>query len=438
VYVSWFLLPGALPDANRSTLTPCPTVWKYSGDDGGLFTVLGHFPDDPQTLGMIVANCVVIGADPGAEAANIFYYHRAQPLVATVVDTAMAHPDEALREAVSALRHRPADPVAYAKTRDLVSDEVIRSPESVRPLCEAAWTAISRSRLDYWVGQRYCASEEIRAADLLPTPQDAAIQAPVGTAAADVLVVVPFRDRSAEGTRVRNLLACLRSLRDQRSPANRYRVCVVESDDSPRWRDTIAPLAHDYLFAAKSGAFNKCWAVNVGVRHASGAAELICVLDADALVDRHFVARNAERFRRPGTGGFLPFRDLLYLDADASNYGIGARCRQGAADLDPARTRGFLVHRAPGLCVWVRRDVFLAIDGMDERYEGWGREDMDFLLRLQLATAFVQFDDPMYHLHHPSSAHLVDGQTVNAHIPWLSWRPDSPIGDLHKFATTPA
>ncbi|MDT5038833.1 MAG: hypothetical protein QOE03_4018, partial [Micromonosporaceae bacterium] len=29
--------------------------------------------------------------------------------------------------------------------------------------------------------------------------------------------------------------------------------------------------------------------------------------------------------------------------------------------------------------------------------------------------------------------HLVDGQTVNAHISWLDWTPDLPIGSIDRF-----
>ncbi len=54
---------------------------------------------------------------------------------------------------------------------------------------------------------------------------------------------------------------------------------------------------------------------------------------------------------------------------------------------------------------------------MDERFEGWGREDIDFVLRVQLATAFDIHDDRMLHLHHPSPVELTDGETGNAGIP---------------------
>ncbi|MEN3358857.1 MAG: hypothetical protein V7637_2839 [Mycobacteriales bacterium] len=124
---------------------------------------------------------------------------------------------------------------------------------------------------------------------------------------------------------------------------------------------------------------------------------------------------------------------MLCLDAAASAWAIGERCGRRLSDVDWAALRGFIVHRAPGGCVWMRRDVFEGIGGLDERYEGWGKEDMDLLLRLQLATVLHNFDDPMLHLDHPPSFDLAG----NADIPWLSWEPDAPIGRLDRFAGMP-
>lgn len=392
-----------------------------------------HRPEKPGEIATAVANALVVGADEGARAANPFYWHRARPLVNAVVDALEEQGGDALRAAAKRLLDEPGSPSAWTAVRDLTATEVSHSPHEHEPLLRAAWHTASRARLDYHLGSRH-------------TPRPGGAQIPASALASPraseaggdprVLVVVPFRDRSAEGTRVRNLLACLNALRDQSLPAEHYRVCVVESDDRPRWRELVTGHADDYLFASKSGAFNKCWAVNVGVRNAAGNAGLLCVLDADALPDRDFLRRNSDRFLRPGTGALLPFRDLLYLDEAATAHAIEQRCLSGRPEAPWEELRGFLVHRAPGVCVWLRRDVFDAVNGMDERYEGWGREDMDFVLRLHLATPFVHFDDPMLHLHHPSSAHLTDGQTVNAHIPWLTWAPEEPIGSIDRFADT--
>jgi hypothetical protein len=387
-------------------------------------------PADPDALAAAVAGALVTSVDDGAKAANIWYWHQAQPLFAAVTEQLAARPDDRLRVAAEELLREPADPAAYRRLHGLVVEMLRAAPDSVGAVVDAAWTVLTRSRLGHHIGPEYRPGAQLSLAELMARSDGG--PGPVGDDP-DVLVVIPFRDRGEDGHRTRNLLACLLALRDQTLARDRYRVTVVESDSQPRWRETIRRYADEYLFAEKAGPFNKCWTMNVGVQHSAGQAELICLLDADALVDADFLSRNVTRFQRPETGAFLPYRDLFYLDGSASAWAIEERCGRRLPTVDGDGLRGFLVHRAQGVCVWLRRDVFDGIGGLDERYEGWGKEDMDLLLRLQLATALYYFDDPMLHLHHPPSFEL----TGNAHIPWLSWEPDSPIGRLDRFAGVP-
>jgi glycosyltransferase involved in cell wall biosynthesis len=325
----------------------------------------------------------------------------------------------------------PRDCNAYHRLYALVVEALKSAPDTVIPLVDAAWTVLTKSRLEFHLGSDYRPWAELSLGGLLArsTPGEG----PPANHDPDVLVVIPFRDQDERGHRTRNLLATLLALRDQTLPRDRYRVVVVESDETPRRQATIEPYADEYLFAKKAGTFNKCWTMNAGVQNASGQADLICLLDGDALVDQEFLERNVRRFHRPETGAFLPYGDLLNLDDAASAWAIGERCGRGLPDVDWAALRGFIVHRAQGLCVWLRRDVFDNIGGLDERYEGWGKEDMDLLLRLQLATALCLFEDPILHMAHPPAYNL----TGNADIPWLSWVPEAPIGRLDRFAGLP-
>jgi Glycosyl transferase family 2 len=388
-------------------------------------------PDDPARVAAVVANILVVSVDDGVRAANAYYWHWAQDLVKPVTAAIAAHRSPELSAAAALLLREPHSPAAWTAVRDLVAALLAAEPDSVEELCDAAWTAVCRSRLDYHLGERYDAEGPLGGA----SAQSLAAPSPARSGPDPlVLVVIPFRDRSTGGERARNLMACLRSLRDQTMEPERCRVCVVESDDRPRRPELILGHADDYLFAEKAGAFNKCWAVNAGVVNTAPDAPLICVLDADSLVDRDFLRRNGERFQRAGTGAFIPFRDLLYLDARSSQRAIEERCVAGRPEAPDDALRAVVVHRPPGMCMWLRRDVFESVNGMDERCEGWGREDLEFVLRRQLATALPHFDDPMLHLNHPPSAQLVDGQTVNAHLPFLSWAPTEPIGRLDRFA----
>jgi hypothetical protein len=389
-------------------------------------------PADPERLASAVAGAVVTSVDEGAKAANIWYWHRAQPLFAVVTDQIAACAGYEMSVAAEELRAAPADPAAYRRLHGLVVEALDESPESVAPIIDAAWTVLTKSRLGHHLGPAYQPGPDLGLADFAGRTGRACRPGLVADDP-DVVVVIPFRDRGEGGHRARNLLACLLALRDQTFDRDRYRVTVVESDSKPRWRETMSQYADEYLFAEKAGPFNKCWTVNVGVQHSAGQAELICLLDADHMVDADFLARNVARFQRPETGAFLPYRDVIYLDSSASAWAIDERCGRGRSDVDWNGLRGFLVHRAPGGCVWLRQDVFEGIGGLDERYEGWGKEDLDLLLRLQLATAVYYFEDSMLHLHHPPS-HALAG---NAHIPWLSWVPEAPIGRLDRFAGVP-
>ncbi len=386
-------------------------------------------PTGPAGVARVVADSVVLRADAGARAANPYYWHRAEPLVTSLLADVEALGDAELSAAVKELQADPADRPGWVRVRELVTAALAgrERPELTR----AAAGIARRSRFGYHVGADYdpgvVAGPGWRSWPATATPR-AAGSAPV------VQVVVPFRDRSTDARRARNLAACLVALNDQTMQRDRYQVTVVESDDGPRWGDLVRRHADEHLFVPYGGPFNKSWAANVGVCTTGRPAPVVCVLDADALVDRDFVRRNAERFRRDGTGAFLPFRDLFYVDGPASARAVEDRCVAGRPDAATERLRGFLVHRAPGVCLWLRRDVFEAVGGMDERFEGWGREDLDFVLRLQLATAFDIYSDRMLHLHHPSPVELTGGETVNAGIPLLSWSPPGPIGRPDRYS----
>lgn len=386
-----------------------------------------HSPDE---VGTACANALVIRWDPDAAAANPYYWHRALPLVDDMLERLGVLNVPGFPEASAALATDVASREAWNSVRSTIAAWVRRRPRDAGPVSSFILDVASRTRLDYYIGESYgeAFTDEKGWSSRRGAPAASGSIAPLAQ------IVVPFRGDSSSPERIRNLMACLFALGDQTLERDSYRIVVVESDAVPLWAPEIRPLADDYIFAPSSTSFNKCWAVNVGVLNAAQPAPLVCVLDADALPDRDFVARNIARFRRPGTGALLPFRDLTYLDEHATRAAIDARCDSETGAVLREHTRGFLVHRAPGVCVWLRRDVFDAVGGMDERFEGWGREDLDFVLRLQLATAFDFYDDTTYHLHHPTAAQLKGGQTVNAHIPLLSWEPTGAIGDPQRYA----
>ena len=164
-----------------------------------------------------------------------------------------------------------------------------------------------------------------------------------------------------------------------------------------------------------------------GVANSPGSAKAVCILDADVLTDRDFVVRNADRFRQPGTGGHVPYRDILCLSPAAASQAIGERLYAGRAEPDFDSLSGFTLRHPMGCCMWVQDGALHRAGGIHERYEGWGGEDNDLAYRL----------DRLLHLYHSPSSELRDnGELVNAHIPPLNWRPGQAIGLLDRFSLT--
>ncbi len=387
-------------------------------------------PADRDVLATAAVDSIVVASDQMARGSSAYYWDRGRAWTYAVVQAVTNSEDPAIRSLGEDLVADPTDPERYFALRSALMNTDL-DESAAAAIYNLAWQAECNSRLGFQLGRHYQRGEP-------PVLSDELQSLPPGqplhdTSQAEVLIVIPFQDRGAGRHRLRNLLACLLSLRDQSCPRESYQVTVVESDQEARWGDVIRPRADHYIFGFKPGAFNKSWTVNVGVAHTPGQPEVICILDADVLVDREFVERNAARFQRPGTGGHLTYRNMLCLDAPATSRAIRDRLQQCEPQASPDHFRGFLLRRPPGCCIWVRSAAFHRIGGMDERYEGWGGEDYDFAHRLDLDAPLDSYDDWLLHMHHPPSSFIrTDGGLVD--IAPLSWRPTQPIGRLDRFA----
>jgi hypothetical protein len=388
----------------------------------------------PEQAAAAVADCVVVAADDLARSASPSYWNHAAHWRDPVVAATGSLVDHRLRTLVDRLTATPTAAEPYYRLRAALAADVSSPSGEVGALLAAGWRADGMSRLGYHIGRRY------RCDHGGPEPYLASLPDPVRrpTTAGDpvVLVVVPFRDSSVEPIRLRNVLATLRALADQSMPRADYHITVVESDARARWRDGLEPLVDTYLFAPKDGPFNKAWTVNVGVVGSPVRPDLVCVLDADILVDRNFLRRNALRFARGGVGAVLPYRDVLYLDPTSTRHAINDRCVLGAAVIDRDPLRGFLLRCPWGGCVWLRAELFHRVGGMDERFEGWGGEDDDFTIRLGLWAALDRSADTLLHLAHPPAvAELRDGVPTNGPANRQFW-PTRTIGVIDRYSGT--
>ena len=396
---------------------------------GGTFAAASAYRRaEPATgdLAARVAGYVVLTCDPAVPSVAADYWLHSERFYRAVADPVAARLGDDL--AYRRLRAQPTDPHAERALVTRVAALLAADPALAAELRARVDVADDNVYINYFRGPDYTADQPAVALDRLAARP---ASRPDGSGA-EVLVVVPLSDRDGAG-RIRNLVACLLALRDQTMSAHDYRVTVVEFDDHPRWRHLVAPLADHYVHLSGSGLFNKSWTLNVGVRHTLGVARTLCLLDADILVDREFLARNHARFADPGHDAHLPHTEMLSLDAPASDHVIAARCGRGSGDVPLAGARGLLLRDVPGACLWLRPALFTAVGGFDERYRGWGGEDEDMLYRVASAGSVVQFDDVFVHLAHRRPAmRRADGQPFNAHVPVGTWTGEQGYGRLDR------
>ena len=387
---------------------------------------------DLPALAHRLADYVVLAHDPAVPEVAPDYWKLSEPqyrLVAAAV-RALARGNPVTQARLRELSDSPLEPGRHRKFRHCLLPG-LADPHTRSELTRIVTDADARIWIDLHLGARYNAT-----APAVPARQLERMALNVWPSSgrpgrADVQVVIPFRG-SAGGLRSRNLLACLLALRDQDFEPGRRWITVVESDAQARWANIIEPLADQYLFVPSSRAFNKSWAVNVGVVHCAAERPplIICILDADMIVDRYFLSRNVRRLLGGPHGGHLPFRWSLSLDGAASQTAIRRRIWDGTPHVPLRELRGQLLRDPPGGSLWLYPEVFHRVRGFDERYEGWGGEDGDFLARLSRITTINRFTDTMLHLHHERPQVPRDRPTANAEIAPLSWHPVTGYGDL--------
>jgi hypothetical protein len=414
----------------------------------------------PEDVTARIVDSVVLTADEFAHTAALDYWDMSagghREVVSLLRSAAHSFPfpaDQAgeLARVLDAVLAEPTRPALTRRLAELVAPGAAlgcggsSTAGSCRPEQEA-WRALvmqavradATSRLYIHTGSRYaddagkitCGDIPLPAALRVTEPSLPDSAAPAVGTGATVTVVIPFRDRSDDRDRLRNLLACLSALGDQSLPRAEYRVVVVELDAEPRHAESIRGRADHYLFLSCRGNFNKAWGVNAGVVQVGADSEIICILDADILVDRDFLRRNLARFRARGHQAHWPFRDPLCLDPSSTHAAITRRCLLGEPDIDPDVLRGVRLRQPPGHCVLVRADLFHRIGGMDERFEGWGGEDLDFVFRVGIVGPVDRHDELLVHMFHPRPQITQDGRRFYAGRQLLTWRPSGPIGQL--------
>ncbi|GLW74068.1 hypothetical protein Kpho02_63660 [Kitasatospora phosalacinea] len=345
----------------------------------------------------VLAGAVLAGTDPVARSysppcwkASLLRYAQAR----TVLDAA-AGQDRQLRRLLAAADRGDGDlPRLFGRLDRALVEFAAARPEAAAEL-HAAGNRIGRLiRLVYH--------------SALSGPPTARPR-PAPASGPPVHVVIPFRGGDGDPLRHRNLRACLNALAWQSLPKERYTVTLVESDDAPRHRAVYGSLVDRYVFHRNPGEFNKAAAVNCGASRGSDGNPLLCLLDADIVLDPGFLARAAARAE--ASWAALPYEDVFCLDADAS-LAVAERYRDPREDRRPVLLSGYLLRRPPGGCVLLTQDRFAAVGGFDERFVGWGGEDRDLVNRLERTGGVRREPGTLVHLLHERPPMREDHETI--------------------------
>lgn len=199
-----------------------------------------------------------------------------------------------------------------------------------------------------------------------------------------VSFVIPVFNLDGQHHRVRNLLFTIESA--LRSGARE----VIVAEQVVGGRRTVPDLDEARYLPVESQTtdFEKAKVVNAAVAAASG--DFVWVNDADYHMD---FAEGISQIR-PSDIALRPFVKVADLDPDATGEYIVTG--KSSADLKRIKVLG------PGSFI-MRRKEYVRSRGMDERYKGWGFEDIEFGKRVEKLFPIRCMNLSAKHLYHPPS-----------------------------------
>jgi hypothetical protein len=161
--------------------------------------------------------------------------------------------------------------------------------------------------------------------------------------------------------------------------------------------------------------FCKSKAVNDAFRQSTG--DVIVILDADAYLPAKSILECAAMIRADRRLWFIPYRRMYRLTAPATASITAGGPARPPTMWDPppvdlwvdegGRSFG---HWFGALVQLMPREAFEAANGMDERFEGWGGEDISLMRAVDtLYARHRNLNAPAFHLYHPTTRAYADG-----------------------------
>lgn len=161
----------------------------------------------------------------------------------------------------------------------------------------------------------------------------------------------------------------------------------------PHWAD----LGFDiYEGDQLEGPFNRSAGVNTAARLA-GNWDTALVIDSDVLVDLHNVEQGIELAEKTGRQVF-PFRKYHALSQPGTPK-VMAGFKGNWAPLTRAT-----FHDNRSACFAIPRTTWDKVGGFDERFVGWGWEDVAFAFAVSAAAGnYLRLTGDLWHLWHPKN-----------------------------------
>ena len=199
--------------------------------------------------------------------------------------------------------------------------------------------------------------------------------------------------------------------------------------------DSPIPIIHSWQ---EDKGFRLARSRNKAIARARG--EYIILIDGDILLEPHFV-HDHHQFARPGffvQGTRVLLNEFLSNQVVRSGHLSATFCSQGVENRKNCLRSGFLARlfslkskqlrgvRTCNFAFW--REDALRVNGFNEEFVGWGREDSEFIARLMnsgVRRQNVKFNALAYHLYHAINdrKHLSKNdrilqQTINQKLRW--------------------
>ena len=186
-------------------------------------------------------------------------------------------------------------------------------------------------------------------------------------------------------------LSALYFVLKQLSQLSDAEIILIEQDVSASVEPEKLPENCAYRFVYNDGPFNRSWAINMAAKIATG--EILIVHDADMFLGIHELEDSIAQIHE-GIEAVNPYDTLIDLNVDES-----AKLLSGSKQLDISRTnedldRQHIRHVLPfcGGIYIITRELYFAVGGMDERFQGWGAEDNAMEMRIEASSRKIRTD----------------------------------------------